>query len=403
MTERQKKEAAKRLEQGKPQGLEQAGGLQNSEAEKKRRENFGKVGGLQNTEAEKKRREDFGKTGGDSGGLGEVGPIGATGAVGAPAEEKKGFSGVLAGISDQVEAGVEASKEPAMDVYDKGFQTLDQAGVEKVGDYERDLQELGQLRKQTIADTSMPQEEKSKLFGDIAQQPAMQKKQARVGLMEEAKKLSKGGMLDEAAQEKLFEKGKLGQANLTEGEMKKAFSREDLIKDRATEKELGYLQRFEGKLGGGLGAYDQKVRLGQQDRAAGKPFVARNLLTGAAGESRSITSPETLMINKAARMARLAKRKGLNPAALVNPLLAQAGQMGKNRPSITSQSDRQREVLQSMASAERAEKTRSLLGDIMESKRATASAEAGVAEKKNSLLEELMRERKAGGYKYGNA
>jgi hypothetical protein len=47
--------------------------------------------------------------------------------------------------------------------------------------------------------------------------------------------------------------------------------------------------------------------------------------------------------------------------------------------------------------------TRSLLGDIMESKRATASAEAGVAEKKNSLLEELMRERKAGGYKYGNA
>jgi hypothetical protein len=381
MTERQKKEAAKRLEQGKPQGLEQTGGLQNSEAEKKRKENFGKTGGLQNSEEEKKRKEDFGKTGGlgESGGLGEVGPIGATGAVGAPAEE------------------------PTMDAYDKGFQTLDQAGVEKVGDYERDLQELGQLRKQTIADTSMPQEEKSKLFGDIAQQPAMQKKQARVGLMEEAKKLSKGGMLDEAAQEKLFEKGKLGQANLTEGEMKKAFSREDLIKDRATEKELGYLQRFEGKLGGGLGAYDQKVRLGQQDRAAGKPFVARNLLTGAAGESRSITSPETRMINKAARMARLAKRKGLNPAALVNPLLAQAGQMGKYRPSITSQSDRKRDVLQSMASAERAGKTRSLLGDIMESKRATASAEAGVAEKKNSLLEELMRERKAGGYKYGNA
>jgi hypothetical protein len=381
MTERQKKEAAKRLEQGKPQGLEQTGGLQNSEAEKKRKENFGKTGGLQNSEEEKKRKEDFGKTGGlgESGGLGEVGPIGATGAVGAPAEE------------------------PTMDAYDKGFQTLDQAGVEKVGDYERDLQELGQLRKQTIADTSMPQEEKSKLFGDIAQQPAMQKKQARVGLMEEAKKLSKGGMLDEAAQEKLFEKGKLGQANLTEGEMKKAFSREDLIKDRATEKELGYLQRFEGKLGGGLGAYDQKVRLGQQDRAAGKPFVARNLLTGAAGESRSITSPETLMINKAARMARLAKRKGLNPAALVNPLLAQAGQMGKYRPSITSQSDRKRDVLQSMASAERAGKTRSLLGDIMESKRATASAEAGVAEKKYSLLEELMRERKAGGYKYGNA
>ena len=399
MTERQKKEAAKRLEQGKPQGLEQAGGLQNSEAEKKRRENFGKVGGLQNTEAEKKRREDFGKTGGDSGGLGEAGPIGATGAVGAPAEEKKGFSGILAGISDQVEAGVEASK----DVYDKGFQTLDQAGVEKVGDYERDLQELGQLRKQTIADTSMPQEEKSKLFGDIAQQPAMQKKQARVGLMEEAKKLSKGGMLDEAAQEKLFEKGKLGQANLTEGEMKKAFSREDLIKDRATEKELGYLQRFEGKLGGGLGAYDQQVRLGQQDRAAGKPFVARNRLTGAALKSKSITSPETLMINKAAKMMRLAKGKGLDPSALVNPLLAKAGQMGMYRPSITSQSDRQREVLQSMASAERSEKTRSLLGDIMESKRATASAEAGVAEKKNSLLEELMRERKAGGYKYGNA
>jgi hypothetical protein len=381
MTERQKKEAAKRLEQGKPQGLGQTGGLQNSEAEKKRKENFGKTGGLQNSEEEKKRKEDFGKTGGlgESGGLGEVGPIGATGAVGAPAEE------------------------PTMDAYDKGFQTLDQAGVEKVGDYERDLQELGQLRKQTIADTSMPQEEKSKLFGDIAQQPAMQKKQARVGLMEEAKKLSKGGMLDEAAQEKLFEKGKLGQANLTEGEMKKAFSREDLIKDRATEKELGYLQRFEGKLGGGLGAYDQKVRLGQQDRAAGKPFVARNLLTGDAGESKSVTSKATLMINKAAKMARLAKRKGLNPAALVNPLLAQAGQMGKYRPSITSQSDRKRDVLQSMASAERAGKTRSLLGDIMESKRATASAEAGVAEKKNSLLEELMRERKAGGYKYGNA
>lgn len=345
MTERQKKEAAKRLEQGKPQGLGQTGGLQNTEAEKKRKENFGKTGGLQNSEAEKKRREDFGKTGGlgDSGGLGEAGPIGATGAVGKPAEE------------------------PAMDVYDKGFQTLDQAGVEKAGDYERDLQELGQLRKQTIADTSMPQEEKSKLFGDIAQQPAMQKKQARVGLMEEAKKLSKGGMLDEAAQEKLFEKGKLGQANLTEGEMKKAFSREDLIKDRATEKELGYLQEFEGKLGGGLGAYDQKVRLGQQDRAAGKPFVARNLLTGAAGESKSITSPETLMINKAAKMMRLAKRKGLNPAALVNPLLAKAGQMGMYRPSITSQSDRQREVLQSMASAERSEKTRSLLDDILRS------------------------------------
>ena len=362
MTERQKKEAAKRLEQGKPQGLEQTGGLQNSEAEKKRKEDFGKNGGL-----------------GESGGLGEVGPIGATGAVGAPAEE------------------------PAMDAYDKGFQTLDQAGVEKVGDYERDLQELGQLRKQTIADTSMPQEEKSKLFGDIAQQPAMQKKQARVGLMEEAKKLSKGGMLDEAAQEKLFEKGKLGQANLTEGEMKKAFSREDLIKDRATEKELGYLQRFEGKLGGGLGAYDQKVRLGQQDRAAGKPFVARNLLAGDAGESKSVTSKATLMINKAARMSRLAKSKGLDPAALVNPLLAKAGQMGMYRPSITSQSDRKRDVLQSMASAERAGKTQSLLGDIMESKRATASAEAGVAEKKNSLLEELMRERKAGGYKYGNA
>lgn len=345
MTERQKKEAAKRLEQGKPQGLGQTGGLQNTEAEKKRKENFGKTGGLQNSEAEKKRREDFGKTGGlgDSGGLGEAGPIGATGAVGKPAEE------------------------PAMDVYDKGFQTLDQAGVEKAGDYERDLQELGQLRKQTIADTSMPQEEKSKLFGDIAQQPAMQKKQARVGLMEEAKKLSKGGMLDEAAQEKLFEKGKLGQANLTEGEMKKAFSREDLIKDRATEKELGYLQEFEGKLGGGLGAYDQKVRLGQQDRAAGKPFVARNLLTGAAGESKSITSPETLMINKAAKMMRLAKGKGLNPAALVNPLLAKAGQMGMYRPSITSQSDRQREVLQSMASAERSEKTRSLLDDILRS------------------------------------
>jgi hypothetical protein len=109
------------------------------------------------------------------------------------------------------------------------------------------------------------------------------------------------------------------------------------------------------------------------------------------------------MINKAAKMARLAKRKGLDPSALVNPLLAKAGQMGMYRPSITSQSDRKRDVLQSMASAERAEKTRSLLGDIMESKRATASAEAGVAEKKNSLLEELMRERKAGGYKYGNA
>ena len=52
MTERQKKEAAKRLEQGKPQGLEQTGGLQNSEAEKKRKENFGKTGGLQNTEAD---------------------------------------------------------------------------------------------------------------------------------------------------------------------------------------------------------------------------------------------------------------------------------------------------------------------------------------------------------------
>ena len=321
-----------------------------TETERRRKERTERLaqkntGGLQNSEEEKKRKEDFGKNGGleKSGGLGEVGPIGATGAVGAPAEE------------------------PAMDAYDKGFQTLDQAGVEKEGDYERDLSELGQLRKQTIADTSMPQEEKRKLFGDIAQQPAMQKKQARVGLMEEAKKLSKGGMLDEAAQEKLFEKGRSGIADLTEGEMKKAFSREDLIKDRATEKELGYLQRFEGKLGGGLGAYDQKVRLGQQDRAAGKPFVARNSLTGAAGESRSITSPETLMINKAARMARLAKRKGLNPAALVNPLLAQAGQIGKYRPSITSQSDRKRDVLQSMASAERAEKTRSLLDSILQS------------------------------------
>ena len=73
------------------------------------------------------------------------------------------------------------------------------------------------------------------------------------------------------------------------------------------------------------------------------------------------------MINKAARMARLAKRKGLNPAALVNPLLAQAGQIGKYRPSITSQSDRKRDVLQSMASAERAEKTRSLLDSILQS------------------------------------
>ena len=345
MTERQKKEAAKRLAQGKPQGLGQTGGLQNSEEEKNRRENFGKTGGLQNSEEEKNRRENFGKTGGlgDSGGLGEAGPIGATGAVGAPAEE------------------------PAMDAYDKGFQALDQAGVEKKGDYERDLSELGQLRNQTMADTSMSQEDKSKVIGDIAQQPAMQKKQARVGLMDEAKKLSKGGILDEAAQEKLFEKGESGKANLTKDEMEKAFSREDLIKDRATEKELGYLQRFEGKLGGGLGAYDQKVRLGQQDRAAGKPFVARNSLTGAAGESRSITSPETLMINKAARMNRLAKRKGLDPAALVNPLLAQAGQIGKYRPSITSQSDRKRDVLQSMASAERAEKTRSLLDDILRS------------------------------------
>jgi len=419
-TDKRRRERVDRLEKNKSQGLGKSKGLQNTEAEKERRNNYGKTGGLQNTKAEKERRNNFGKTGGlqnteaekerrnnfgKTGGLQNTeaekerrNNFGKTGGLQNTEAEKERSNnfGETGGLAEAGPLGVTNEKEEPEGPFDT-MAALDQALGEKEGDYERDLSELGQLRSQTIADTSMPQADKEKLLGDISQQPAMQKKQARIDLMSSARKLSEAGKLDEAAQKKLFEQGAMGKADVSEEAMRKAFTKEDLLKDAATEKELAYLSKFEGPLGGGLRAYDTKVRLAQQERAAGKPFVARNKLTGEEARSKSITSPSTLMVNKAAKLSRLARAKGLDPSALVKPLLERAAQLSVNRPSITTAADRQRETLQNLASAERAEQSRDMLQSILKSKRDMMEAQAGEAVTRRSILDDFLSQYGRGG------